>query len=139
MCQDEYTAISNSGERYHATSSAISIQDYTEEYNAIRMIHEPENPTSETSNNITSEAIGIYSSTVTSSPSNNETSTGRNLSLLPTFPSYFDNREGKGQHRHSNHKPNRSHSIDIHTPMPEPLHSHSNQTMLLPPNYHHNF
>jgi hypothetical protein len=138
VCQDEYTAISNSGERYHANSSAISLQDYTEEYNTIRMTHEPQNHTSEPSNNITSESVGIYSSTVTSSPLNNETSTGRNLSLLPTFPSYFNNREGK-THRHLNHKPNRSHSIDIHTTMTEPVHSHSNQTMISPTNYHHNF
>ena len=137
VCQDEYTAIGNSGERYPTNSTSLSLQDYSGEYNTIRMIHEPQNHASETSNNINSGTVGIYSSASTGSPSN-ETSTGRHHSLLPTFPSYFNNREGKAL-RHSTQKAIRSHSIEIHTPMSESMHSHSSENMTLPINYHQHF
>ena len=132
----EYSNVTSSGVRGQPISHSITMPEYTEDYNAIRMMHEPQANTFIPSNNNNLETHEFYNSATHGYRSNDELATGPNLSLLPTFPSYFVSRECKG---HRSSIQNRSNSNDtLTTPLTDAARLQSNPSNILPTNYQHN-
>lgn len=111
------------------------MRDYSQDYSPMRTINQPHG--FESLSNSVSEVMGNYSSSITSCPPENEMQ-GSSHCLLPNFPSYFSNREGKSP-RNSNLKQNKSqHATCMASCTNESGHSQSDHSLVLSPNFHQN-
>ena len=113
-CPDKYSGDIDSTTRQQMNGSTVSIQDYIEDYDSIRMIHEPsQNHSFNALSNSSLLQHTAYNSATAGYQNNEEMPSVTNTSILPTFPSYFVSREGK-KYGHSNQKHARSNSVGIH-------------------------